>query len=100
MCGVRADLPEVKARDLMREAYMRKTLRAVLKEGFHEVAVVCGAWHAPVLDAAAVAGKCAGCKIGDDNDRLSVCPRSKRPRPGFPGDRPHVTAGGVDTRGP
>jgi len=77
MCGVRAELPETKARDLQREAYMRKTLRAVVKEGFQNVAVVCGAWHAPVLDAEAIAGKRAGCKIKDDNERLSGLPKVK-----------------------
>jgi hypothetical protein len=34
---------------LIREAQMRETLRKVDKEGFERVAVVCGAWHAPVL---------------------------------------------------
>jgi len=77
MSGVRAELPEVKPRDLDREAYMRKTLRAVVKEGFQNVAVVCGAWHAPVLDAEAIAGKRAGCKIKDDNERLSGLPKIK-----------------------
>jgi hypothetical protein len=33
-----------------REAFMRQTIRAALKEGFERVAVVCGAWHAPALD--------------------------------------------------
>ncbi|MEO8286033.1 MAG: DUF5682 family protein [Chloroflexota bacterium] len=32
-----------------REAYMRQTIRAAESEGFSRVAVVCGAWHAPVL---------------------------------------------------
>lgn len=32
-----------------REAYMRKTIREAQKEGFERIAVVCGAWHAPVL---------------------------------------------------
>ena len=32
-----------------REAHMRQTLRAALRQGFRRVAVVCGAWHAPVL---------------------------------------------------
>lgn len=77
MSEVRAGLPEVRARDLQREAHMRKTLRAVLKTGFKEVAVVCGAWHAPVLDAVAVAGKRPDCKIGDDNDRISGLPKVK-----------------------
>ena len=35
---------------LLREAYMRKTLRQAQKEGFQRIAVVCGAWHAPVLE--------------------------------------------------
>ena len=34
-----------------REAYMRQTIRAALKRGRTRVAVVCGAWHAPVLTA-------------------------------------------------
>ncbi len=34
---------------LLREAYMRQTLRASLTQGYQRVAVVCGAWHTPVL---------------------------------------------------
>lgn len=34
-----------------REAHMRKSIRAAIKEGYERVAVVCGAWHAPVLTA-------------------------------------------------
>lgn len=37
------------AETLLREAYMRETLRATLAQGYARVAVVCGAWHAPVL---------------------------------------------------
>jgi hypothetical protein len=37
--------------DALREAWMRQTIRATLKEGHERVAVVCGAWHAPVLGA-------------------------------------------------
>lgn len=36
-------------RTLLREAAMRRRLRAALREGFSRVAVVCGAWHAPAL---------------------------------------------------
>jgi hypothetical protein len=32
-----------------REAYMRQTIRAARRRGRDRVAVVCGAWHAPVL---------------------------------------------------
>jgi hypothetical protein len=36
-------------REARREAYMRKTLRAALKEGYGRIAVICGAWHVPAL---------------------------------------------------
>jgi hypothetical protein len=32
-----------------REAHMRREIRAAMKAGFEHIAVVCGAWHAPVL---------------------------------------------------
>ncbi len=35
---------------LRREAFMRKILRKAIKDGFERIAVVCGAWHAPVLE--------------------------------------------------
>ena len=35
--------------DARREAFMRQTIRATIKEGRNRIAVVCGAWHAPVL---------------------------------------------------
>ncbi len=34
-----------------REAHMRKSIRAASKEGYERIAVICGAWHAPVLTA-------------------------------------------------
>ena len=34
---------------LLREAWMRKTIRIAKKEGAERIAVVCGAWHAPAL---------------------------------------------------
>ena len=40
---------EVDSRDLVREAYMRRTLRAAIKDGYQNIAVVCGAWHVPAL---------------------------------------------------
>lgn len=36
-------------RDELREAFMRREIRGAIKEGFQNIAVVCGAWHAPVL---------------------------------------------------
>jgi len=35
--------------DLAREAFMRQTIRAAVKQGHGRIAVVCGAWHAPAL---------------------------------------------------
>jgi flagellar biosynthesis/type III secretory pathway chaperone len=43
------DRPET-AETLLREAYMREQLRATLKQGYPKIAIVCGAWHAPVMD--------------------------------------------------
>lgn len=43
-------LPESR-RDSLREAWMRRGLRAAAKEGFSNVAFVCGAWHAPAMSA-------------------------------------------------
>ncbi|MEM1325994.1 MAG: DUF5682 family protein [Bacteroidota bacterium] len=37
------------AETLRREAFMRKVIRKAHKDGFERIAVVCGAWHSPVL---------------------------------------------------
>lgn len=55
--------------EALREAHMRKTLRAALKEGYQRIAVVCGAWHVPAL-AELPAAK-------DDNELLKGLPRTK-----------------------
>ncbi|WP_242906824.1 DUF5682 family protein [Actinomadura terrae] len=44
-------------REEQREAYMRRTVRRVLKEGYERVAVVCGAWHVPALLASVPAAR-------------------------------------------
>jgi len=36
-------------REMCREAYMRQCLRLAEKEGYQNIAVVCGAWHTPAL---------------------------------------------------
>ena len=38
-------------REELREAHMRSCLRRVRKEGWQRIAVVCGAWHVPALEA-------------------------------------------------
>ena len=46
---LRADDAEPDPGDAVREAYMRKTLRGTVKDGYQRIAVVCGAWHVPAL---------------------------------------------------
>ncbi|MCP5039940.1 MAG: hypothetical protein GY944_02850 [bacterium] len=36
-------------REQQREAYMRKVIKKAVRDGAERIAVVCGAWHAPVL---------------------------------------------------
>lgn len=67
---LRGDLAMPESREtLLREAWMRKCLRAAEKEGHAKIAVVCGAWHAPVLKAAV--------KVADDNVLLKSLPKHK-----------------------
>jgi hypothetical protein len=49
MSEMRADPTPKNEREARREAHMRQTIRAAQKEGFQRIAVVCGAWHSPVL---------------------------------------------------
>ncbi len=55
MAALRADREEPQGMEALREAHMRQTIRVAGKEGFGRVAVVCGAWHAPLLTAEALA---------------------------------------------
>src|SRR5256885_12272575 len=54
---VRAELPnEVRGerhaqREELREAWMRQCMREAVKAGHQRIAVVCGAWHVPALQA-------------------------------------------------
>ena len=49
--ALREELPkQTSPRDLLREAWMRKMIRAAQKENFERIAVVCGAWHVPALE--------------------------------------------------
>lgn len=38
-------------REALREAHMRQTMRQAQKDGFKRIAVICGAWHLPALEA-------------------------------------------------
>lgn len=53
----------------LREAYMRKTIRQAEREMFTEIAVLCGAWHAPALAEMP--------KAKDDNYLLKGLPKVK-----------------------
>ena len=68
--ALRDALPEsTSPRDLLREAWMRKMLRAAQKENFERIAVVCGAWHVPALSRMP--------KVKDDNELLKGLPKVK-----------------------
>lgn len=44
-------------RERQREAHMRRTLRRAQRRGYERIAVVCGAWHVPALQAQVRAGE-------------------------------------------
>jgi len=54
---------------LLREAWMRKCMRAAEKDGLSNIAVICGAWHAPALN--------ASFKVGEDNALLKGLEKHK-----------------------
>jgi hypothetical protein len=49
MTALRGEKAPKDDEEAQREAHMRQTIRQAQKEGFQRIAVVCGAWHAPVL---------------------------------------------------
>ncbi|MFN3652757.1 MAG: DUF5682 family protein [Armatimonadota bacterium] len=64
--------PEEQEHALMearREAWMRQSLRAALREGFQRIAVVCGAWHVPALQ--------PGLPVKSDAELLKGLPKVK-----------------------
>lgn len=64
-------------REERREAYMRRTLRRALKEGFERVAVVCGAWHVPAIEAALSTSRSSATGAGKDDQILRGLPKVK-----------------------
>ncbi|MFT3881238.1 MAG: DUF5682 family protein [Gemmatales bacterium] len=73
MSAVRQEYPQALDRDLMREAHMRQVLRSVRKELFPNVAIICGAYHAPVLTEEAI----DSIPIKDDAALLKGLPKTK-----------------------
>ncbi len=74
MLALRDEAGEVEeGTEALREAHMRKTIRAAQKEGFERIAVVCGAWHAPAL----VEGTAHYMPSKHDNALLKGLPKGK-----------------------
>lgn len=70
VAALREELPgQTSERDLIREAWMRRMIRAAQKENFERIAVVCGAWHVPALDDMP--------KVKEDNELLKGLPKVK-----------------------
>ncbi|MFD5552975.1 DUF5682 family protein [Streptomyces sp. NPDC127068] len=67
--GTGTDPGHVDEWDLIREAHMRLRLRAARREFGDDVAVVCGAWHVPALDARVT--------VAADRARLRGLPKVK-----------------------
>lgn len=65
--------------EALREAHMRQSIREARKAGHRRIAVVCGAWHVPALQAVVRDGadKAARALARDDAARLKGLPRIK-----------------------
>ncbi len=89
---------EAKLMEQRREAAMRQAIRAAQKEGFQRIAVVCGAWHAPVLSSGCGTGvppvdpRCGtGVSPVDPRCGTDVSP-VQAGEAGVPGTKPAFTA--------
>lgn len=49
MHSLREAFPDKSEKEMIREAFMRKNIRLVQKEGYSRIVVICGAWHVPAL---------------------------------------------------
>lgn len=68
------DRPRASHRDEpAREAHMRRAIRATIKDGAERIAVICGAWHAPVLTEDAIKAT----TVKADNELLKGLPKRK-----------------------
>jgi hypothetical protein len=57
--------------NIAREAHMRKVLRKAVKDGYQQIAVVCGAWHTPAI------AQWESISAKSDNDRLRGLKKEK-----------------------
>ncbi|MCO5999477.1 DUF5682 family protein [Actinoallomurus rhizosphaericola] len=73
MAALREHAPALPEDDLRweerREAYMRRTVRRALKDGYERIAVVCGAWHVPAIAAALGPARSPGAPTAAGDDR-------------------------------
>jgi hypothetical protein len=68
--ALRTELNRVETSEtILREAFMRQTIRKTLKTDAQRIAIVCGAWHAPVL------ANIAQFKEKKDNDLIKKLPK-------------------------
>ena len=65
MTALRLASTTLEPREAQREAFMRQVIRKAQKDGFKKIAVVCGAWHTPVLDVAAFDPKADAALLAD-----------------------------------
>src|SRR6185295_9894894 len=70
--------------DPLREAWMRRTIRETQKELFTNIAIVCGAWHSPVLDVESIPKK-------KDDELLKGLPKIKTSATWVPWTYEHLT---------
>ena len=72
MTALRADTPPPEGEEARREAHMRQAIRAAQREGFARIAVVCGAWHAPVLVGHSTAKADAALLVGQKRTKVAA----------------------------
>lgn len=94
MAALRAEFPKPPDSDEareeeLREAQMRRAIRAAIKEGYERIAVVCGAWHTPALTD--VTDKALAAR---DNDLLSGLPKVKTKSTWIPWTHSRLCAAG------
>ncbi|WP_051379003.1 DUF5682 family protein [Derxia gummosa] len=73
MASLREHEPPPVGREALREAFMRQSIRAARREKFTNLAVVCGAWHAPALANPGPAAPDAALLKGLPKAKIAAC---------------------------
>ncbi len=71
MIELRQSETDDKQSNLLREAFMRGKIRKAINDGYEKIAVVCGAWHTPMLV------DIKKYKVGDDKKLLTGLKKTK-----------------------